>query len=678
MRPAQAAGAALAGSGLPNRVAALDGLRGLAVAAVVAYHLRLAGFEAGFLGVDLFFVISGFIITARLLDEQGRTGRIDLPAFYRRRLWRLMPAVLVLVLLAFPITAAFAPDALPRLASDAPAALVYLSNAWQLWSVQSYFETMGRDPVLRHLWSLSVEQHYYLLWPALMVLLLRWRGLGLVACVALLLAAASTAEMARLYTADPLAANFAYLATHTHAMGLLVGSALGVVAQRRGWLLGEARATQRRGLQVLGAMAGLAALAGLGAMVHLWHAATPALYTGGFLLASLLAAVAIASAVAQDGAWPRLLGCAPLRWLGTRSYSIYLWHWPIGVWVFDGPGQATPDAALALGVVGLTVLAAEISYRFVELDARRVVQGWRERLTPALGGAGLWAGSAAAVVAAALIVPAAVTLPAPGFAADAAASPESAPPVVRPTADRADAKADARPDTATASPAVLSVSAATVPAASGSGRDITIIGDSVMLGARHYLARALPGVRVDAAVGRQFAEAPQRIGELRDQAALGQTVVLHLGTNGYIVERHLRSALRLLRDRQRVVVVDVHADRRWTESNNEIVARVVGEFPNAVRVDWAALGRDNPHYFVSDGIHLNTAGMSALATALADAAGVPQFEPTTVARAGQGIRLKATRATERLRATQAETPEDRVAPAPVPPAEADAESHTGL
>lgn len=676
MRPAQAADAALAGSGLPNRVAALDGLRGLAVAAVVAYHLRLAGFEAGFLGVDLFFVISGFIITARLLDEQGRTGRIDLPAFYRRRLWRLMPAVLVLVLLAFPITAAFAPDALPRLASDAPAALVYLSNVWQLWSVQSYFETMGRDPVLRHLWSLSVEQHYYLLWPALMVVLLRWRGLGLVAFVAVLLAAASTAEMARLYTADPLAANFTYLATHTHAMGLLAGSALGVLAQRRGWLVAAEVGHQGRGVRALSATAGLLALAGLGAMVHAWHAATPALYMGGFLLASLLAAAAIASAVAHEGAWSRLLGCAPLRWLGTRSYSIYLWHWPIGVWVFDGPGQTEPGFGGALVVVGLTALAAEISYRWIELDARRLVQGWRERLTPALGGAGLWAGSAAAVGAAALLVPAAASLPAPGFAADAVAAAEPA--SVRTLAPR---EADASQASATAPatpPPVLSVSATTVPAVSGSGRDITIIGDSVMLGARHYLARALPGVRVDAAVGRQFSEAPQRIGELREHDALGRTVVLHLGTNGYIVERHLRSALRLLQDRQRVVVIDVHAARRWTEQNNEIVARVVGEFPNVVRVDWATLGRDNPQFFVSDGIHLNSAGMTALAAALAEAAGVPLFEPSAMARAGQGIRLKATRSTERLRAARTEAVEDRPAVVTVPAVDADAESHQGL
>lgn len=675
MRPAQTEESVPAGSGLPNRVAALDGLRGLAVAAVVAYHLRLAGFEAGFLGVDLFFVISGFIITARLLDEHGRTGRIDLPGFYRRRLWRLMPAVLVLVLLAFPITAVFAPDALPRLASDAPAALVYLSNVWQLWSVQSYFETMGRDPVLRHLWSLSVEQHYYLLWPALMVVLLRWRGLGLVALVAVLLAAASTAEMARLYTAGPLAANFTYLATHTHAMGLLAGSALGVLAHRRGWLVGATAGHEGRGLRAFSALAGLLALAGLGTMVHAWHSATPALYLGGFLLASLLAAVAIASAVAHEGAWSRLLGCAPLRWLGTRSYSIYLWHWPIGVWVFDGPGQAEPSMGGALVVVGLTALAAEISYRWIELDARRLVQGWRERLTPALGGAGLWAGSAAAVGAAALLVPAAASLPAPGFAADAVAAAEPA--SLRTPAPR-EADAAEPPAAATAPPVVLSVSATTVPALSGSGRDITIIGDSVMLGARHYLARALPGVRVDAAVGRQFSEAPQRIGELREHDALGRTVVLHLGTNGYIVERHLRSALRLLQDRQRVVLIDVHAARRWTEQNNEIVARVAGEFPNVVRVDWATLGRDNPQFFVSDGIHLNSAGMSALAGALAEAAGVPLFEPSAMARAGQGIRLKATRATERLRAAPTEAVEDRPAVVTVPAVDADAESHQGL
>ena len=163
-------------------------------------------------------------------------------------------------------------------------------------SAQSYFETMGRDPVLRHLWSLAVEQHYYLVWPLVMVGVLRHFRLRTLTVLALLLAVASTWEMARVYEADAVAANFTYLATHTHAMGLFVGSALGCLAFRFGWMHVQPPAVPGA-IRVLLPWAGAASLAALGAMVVQWHAATPTLFEGGFLLASLLGAVAITSAV---------------------------------------------------------------------------------------------------------------------------------------------------------------------------------------------------------------------------------------------------------------------------------------------------------------------------------------------------------------------------------------------
>lgn len=624
-----------------GRVAALDGLRGLAVAAVVAYHLRLRGFEAGFLGVDLFFVISGFIITARLLQEHARAGAIDLTDFYRRRLWRLYPAALVLIVLAFPITAVVAPEALHRLAADAPAAFIYFSNWWQLMSAQPYFETMGRDPVLRHLWSLAVEQHYYLVWPLVMVLVLRHYRLRTLTVLALLLAAASTWEMARVYEADAVAANFTYLATHTHAMGLFVGSALGCLAFRFGWMQPGRPVAGPWVARAVLPLAGAASLAALGAMVIHWHAATPLLFEGGFLLVSLLAAVAITSAVVGDGWWPRLLGSAPLHWLGTRSYSIYLWHWPICVWVFDGPGDAGPVQAIA--AVLLSAAAGELSYRFVEQRAREFVEHARMRISPFLTGLNLWIGTAAAVFAAQLAMP--LLAPAP-------ASPFATEPVPQATVAAA---AQAAAPSATAP-------AAGAPPLEAGGREITIIGDSVMLGARDYFQRALPGVQVDAVVGRQFSEAPKLVAQLRARGALGHTVVLHLGTNGYIVENHFREVLRQLQDRRRVVVVDVHAARRWTEQNNEIVTRVAREFPNAVLVGWDAIGRENPDYFVKDGIHPTSAGISALASALARAAGATLFDVPTMARANVAPRAKSTRSLERRRATVSDSPAERAAP----------------
>ena len=205
------------------RLPGLDGLRGVAVLAVMAYHLNLESFlTAGFLGVDIFFTVSGFIITALLLQEHAQTSRIDFAAFYLRRARRLFPAALVMLLVLVPLTPLLMPVALQRLAEDLPAAFLYLSNWWQIVSQQSYFEAIEHPRLLQHLWSLAIEEQYYLLWPLLALGLLNTTGktgLGLAAgCIAV----GSTAWMAWLYATqvaggDP---SRVYLGTDTHLMGL--------------------------------------------------------------------------------------------------------------------------------------------------------------------------------------------------------------------------------------------------------------------------------------------------------------------------------------------------------------------------------------------------------------------------------------------------------------------------
>jgi peptidoglycan/LPS O-acetylase OafA/YrhL len=211
------------------RLPGLDGLRGVAVLAVMGYHLNLGHFlPAGFLGVDIFFTVSGFIITALLLQEHARTGRIDFAAFYMRRARRLFPAALVMLLAVVALTPLLSPAALSRLVEDLPAAFLYLSNWWQIVAQQSYFEAIEHPRLLQHLWSLAVEEQYYLLWPLLFVWLLRpfgKTGLGLAAGF---IAVASTAWMTWLFIThidggDP---SRIYLGTDTHLMGLLTGSAL--------------------------------------------------------------------------------------------------------------------------------------------------------------------------------------------------------------------------------------------------------------------------------------------------------------------------------------------------------------------------------------------------------------------------------------------------------------------
>ncbi len=211
------------------RLPGLDGLRGVAVLAVIGYHLNLGNFlPAGFLGVDIFFTVSGFIITALLLQEHAQTGRIDFSAFYLRRARRLFPAALVMLLLLVPLTPLLQPAALPRLREDLPAAFLYLSNWWQIVAQQSYFEAIEQPRLLQHLWSLAVEEQYYLLWPLAALWLLNRLGRTGLGVAAAWIALTSTGWMAWLYLTqieggDP---SRVYLGTDTHLMGLLAGSAL--------------------------------------------------------------------------------------------------------------------------------------------------------------------------------------------------------------------------------------------------------------------------------------------------------------------------------------------------------------------------------------------------------------------------------------------------------------------
>ena len=611
-----------------GRLAALDGLRGIAVAAVLGYHLRLGAFEAGFLGVDLFFVISGFIITSRLLDEHRQRGAIDMRAFYVRRLWRLYPPLLVLLVLCLPLTAWLAPDAFHRLVLDAPAGFLYLSNVCQLWSAQPYFESMGREPVLRHLWSLAVEQHYYMAWPPLMVVLLRWGGLRAAGVLAALLAVASALEMYRLYEVDPRAANFVYLATHTHASGVLTGSALACAMCAVGWRQGG---FVMSAAPVLG-FAGAASLLGFGVLVVQWNESVPWVFNGGFLLVSVLSGMMIAATLVHAGLLGRLLTVAPLHWLGTRSYSIYLWHWPLCVWIFDGPADMDPTGIRAATILVLSGLLGEFSYRFVEHGARRAVQGLGQRFTPLLSGASLWVGVGAVLFALQAWMPPPAATSSVSIANLQDPMPVDPAPLEQPpetAADQADDPA-AEPPQSPRSEAEPQVAGMTV---FGDRDPVFVFGDSVVLGAKSYLIRSLPGAKVDAEVGRQMSELPRLIEQMRQRLPGCPDVVIHLGTNGYIFEAHLRKVLWQLSDCRRVVLVNVFAARRWTGQNNEMITRMSREFSNVSILSWNALGGAAPHYFVQDGIHLSGSGIAAYTRAIAQALGRAPVVVPVVARA---------------------------------------------
>ena len=352
---------------------ALDGIRALAVVAVLAYHADLTWARGGFLGVDAFFVLSGYLITSLLIAEWRDTGTIDLRAFWARRARRLLPALFLLLVGIAGYALVFAePEELDKLRNASLATLGYVAN-WQLaFSGESYFDQFSLPSPLRHTWSLAIEEQWYLIWPLLFVLLLRLgrSSLAVLFTASLVMIAGSALLMAWLYDpgADP---SRVYYGTDTRAQSLLVGAVLAMLLAWHGPL----RASAARLLLQLTALAG-AIFTG-----WLWVSASDDssfLYQGGLLVSAIAIAVVIAAVVQpQRGPLGSLLSLSPLRWLGRISYGVYLWHWPVYL-VLTPVRTGWHGAGLLTVQVALTLALAIASYYVIEIPVRRgALRSWR-------------------------------------------------------------------------------------------------------------------------------------------------------------------------------------------------------------------------------------------------------------------------------------------------------------
>lgn len=352
----------------------LDGLRALAVIGVLLYHAGVSWLPGGYLGVEVFFVVSGYLITALLLSEWREQGRIDLKTFWMRRARRLLPALFLLIAATLAYAIVLLPDEVATLRADATAAVGYVTNWYLIFNDQSYFESVGRPSLLRHLWSLAVEEQFYLLWPVLFAVMMRFLRPHVALLVIAVGAVASSLLMALLYQPDSDPSRL-YYGTDTRAAGLLIGAALALVwaPWRRHVVVGRAKVA----LPDIVGVSALAILIWLFVSLDELH---PSLYRGGFAAVALTSAVLIGATV-----HPRslliagLLSSRLLRWIGLRSYSIYLWHWPI--FMLSRPQLDLPLDGLSLLALRLavTLLLAEVSYQLVELPVRSgaLNRAWR-------------------------------------------------------------------------------------------------------------------------------------------------------------------------------------------------------------------------------------------------------------------------------------------------------------
>lgn len=602
-----------ASENVTGHIPGLDGIRAFAVVAVIAFHLWPERVPGGFLGVDVFFVISGFLITTLLLRERARDGKVDFPAFWLRRARRLLPALFSVVAVSVIAAALVNRDLLVGIGRQIIGAFTFSTNWLEIHAGTDYFNASS-PTIFVTFWTLAVEEQFYLFWPLALTAIL-----GAVHTprprvrTALAIGAVSATMMAVRF--DPGAnPTRLYYGTDTHLAGMMIGAALALAYNGNVGVLGKRRWLRLR------RWPGFVALIGLAIMFWQVDSTSAFTYRGGFVLASLLAAVAVACLPGPPTTFSTLQQLQPLPWIGTRSYGLYLWHWPVILIVTDlapvsAPGSE-PSAVVVIASLLLTGLLTEASYRWIEMPVRH--HGFRGAFLQ-------WGRPAIAIPAlTVVVVVAAITITAPDksaaqlaveqgereIAAQNAATPDPKPsgttqPV--PTTDPAEELEPAWPE------------AQPVP----SGDLISGFGDSVMSGAAPAVFDRFPGVFIDAKPNRQWRDAPGLVQAGLDAGTVRPAVVLNFGTNAGLESEESVDALLAVLDAlgpaRRVVLVNTVGVSSWVPSTNQKLAEISADHPNTTVMDWNARITAEPGLLHSDRTHPNMEGIVAYADMVADA-----------------------------------------------------------
>jgi peptidoglycan/LPS O-acetylase OafA/YrhL len=573
-------------------IPAIDGLRAISVIAVLLYHLTLPWWPGGFLGVDLFFVISGYVITRLILDSIERSSALDLRKFYRSRIRRLFPALIFMVVTTTLFIGVWAPETVKRFVSDLPFLFTGLMNWALVAREQDYFSTIGRPPLLQHTWSLAVEIQFYLLWPLILLFVLRFFGKKRIPAFALFFALASGTLLflysVKIDAESSSSVSHVYFGSDTHSIGLFLGAALAVR-----WIPRNFSADIEEGAKNFIDGFGIAAFIGLLSLFLFVDPNDPTLYRIAFPLTAIFGCMALMSLVHPASRLARQFTRAPMMWIGERSYGIYLWHWVVFQVTRPSVDLVGEDWALYSLRILIVFALADISYRWIEVPVRNgAIELWIKGLkyrTP--------------VVRArqkSLVAIAVVAL----FAATTTVSINA----IERSNDATDAAARSVDENGSGSDFD--------PVASPNGKTgLWIAGDSVILGIRSLLEGYEPVDLINARVGRQL---PELIDVVRvDVKSVPESIaIVNLGNNGAISEDRVRELFELLKNQPYFVVVNAAVPRGWREANNEIITSVIDEYPNGRLVDWDRISTDRPEYFAPDGVHLVPTGANVYVSSI--------------------------------------------------------------
>jgi peptidoglycan/LPS O-acetylase OafA/YrhL len=569
-------------------IPAIDGLRAVAVIAVMLYHLGVPWIPGGFLGVDLFFVISGYVITRLLLDSIQRSGGLDLRAFYKSRLRRLLPPLAFMIVTTTLFIGVWAPDTIKRLLTDTPFSLLGVMNWWLVFRQADYFEAIGRPPLLQHTWSLGVEAQFYLVWPLILLLVLRQLGRKVIPAAALIIAIGSGVALFLVSLSvdsnSSQSISHVYFGTDTHSIGLFLGAALAV-----NWIPQNLKIDIAKRAQDVIDGIGVFGFLGILACFLFIDQGNPTLYKIAFPLAGIFGCAIIMSVVHPASRFAPLLQGKAILWIGERSYAIYLWHWII--FQVTRPSVDLAGASWALYALRVLIVfaLADISLRWVELPFRNgYIESWfrgmkyrtkkvrvRQQTTLALS-------IISVLVATSLVSANAIAI-----------------------SDRNLAKLKLE----------ITSEAQVQTQITNPSEGLWVAGDSVILGIRNELSNRRQVGLINAHVGRQ---APELIEVLnKDKARMqGAPIIVNMGNNNRLGESEVVSIFEAIKDQPQIIVINTAVPRGWKDENNSLIQQVASGYQNVKIVDWNAISQGHPEYFAPDGVHLVPTGINVYVDAI--------------------------------------------------------------